>query len=92
MTGNEYQKLAARTMSCENADAEYHALHGMVGEQEKTMECITALYEFLFSEHTAPEVKRDFACFSEEIAGARAKANMILSAVNELKSRIDGGK
>lgn len=34
MTGNEYQKLAARTMSKElNCDGwEYHALHGMVGE------------------------------------------------------------
>lgn len=34
MTGNEYQKLAERTInsSLANADAEMHALHGMVGE------------------------------------------------------------
>ena len=34
MTGNEYQKLASRTISEDmtRADQEYHALHGMVGE------------------------------------------------------------
>ena len=34
MTGNSYQELAARTINKElnNSQAEYHALHGMVGE------------------------------------------------------------
>lgn len=34
MTGNEYQKLASRTIRIDmtKADQEYHALHGMVGE------------------------------------------------------------
>ena len=34
MTGNEYQKLASRTMrkDMSKTDQEYHALHGMVGE------------------------------------------------------------
>lgn len=35
MTGNEYQKLAERTMDFKNltpAEFEMHALHGMVGE------------------------------------------------------------
>lgn len=32
MTGNEYQKLAQRTMSCECEMAEMHAIHGMIGE------------------------------------------------------------
>lgn len=34
MTGNEYQKLAERTINSTlaNVDAEMHALHGMVGE------------------------------------------------------------
>ena len=34
MTGNEYQKLASRTIPADftQADCEYHALHGMVGE------------------------------------------------------------
>ena len=35
MTGNEYQKLAERTMDFKNltpAELEMHALHGMVGE------------------------------------------------------------
>ena len=34
MTGNEYQRLASRTINplATRADQEYHALHGMVGE------------------------------------------------------------
>lgn len=34
MTGNEYQKLASRTIRIDmtKADQEFHALHGMVGE------------------------------------------------------------
>lgn len=34
MTGNEYQKLASRTIgqNMTTADQEFHALHGMVGE------------------------------------------------------------
>lgn len=34
MTGNEYQKLASRTMrqDISKMEQEYHALHGMVGE------------------------------------------------------------
>ena len=34
MTGNEYQKLASRTMRKDmtKTEQEYHALHGMVGE------------------------------------------------------------
>jgi NTP pyrophosphatase (non-canonical NTP hydrolase) len=34
MTGNEYQRLAARTIGKKmtETDVEYHALHGMVGE------------------------------------------------------------
>lgn len=34
MTGNEYQKLASRTISSDmtRADQEFHALHGMVSE------------------------------------------------------------
>lgn len=34
MTGNEYQRLASRTIRSDmtKADQEYHALHGMVGE------------------------------------------------------------
>ena len=37
MTGNEYQKLAERTMDFKNltpAELEMHALHGMVEKQE----------------------------------------------------------
>ena len=34
MTGNEYQRLASRTINrtMSKAEQEYHALHGMVGE------------------------------------------------------------
>lgn len=77
---------------CRNTDSLAGTLREITTAQEKTMECITAIYEFLFSEHSAPEVKRDFDCFGDEISGARAKATMILSAVSELKTRIDGGK
>ena len=50
MTGNEYQKLAERTMDLENrctAICEQHALHGMVGEIGE----IHSLYQKVFQGH-----------------------------------------
>lgn len=51
MTGNEYQKLAARTISPKNINnckkMEYHALHGMVGEIGE----IHSLYQKVYQEH-----------------------------------------
>ena len=49
MTGNEYQKLASRTMnhSLEAIQQEHHALHGMVGEIGE----IHSLYQKIYQGH-----------------------------------------
>lgn len=48
MTGNEYQKLANRTISCDNkSDMESHALHGMVGEIGE----LHSLYQKIYQGH-----------------------------------------
>lgn len=49
MTGNKYQKLAARTINPEmnNTSQEYHALHGMVGEIGE----IHSLYQKVYQGH-----------------------------------------
>lgn len=49
MTGNEYQKLAARTINKDlsNLEKEMHALHGMVGEIGE----IHSLYQKNFQGH-----------------------------------------
>lgn len=53
MTGNEYQKLAARTMSPDMTDMqiEHHALHGMVGEIGE----IHSLYQKVYQGHEIEE-------------------------------------
>lgn len=49
MTGNEYQKLAARTINPEinNTSMQHHALHGMVGEIGE----IHSLYQKVYQGH-----------------------------------------
>lgn len=49
MTGNEYQKLAERTMNKNSSmnDCMYHALHGMVGEIGE----IHSLYQKVYQGH-----------------------------------------
>lgn len=53
MTGNEYQRLAARTINPELKREEqmYHALHGMVGEVGE----IHSIYQKHYQGHTATE-------------------------------------
>lgn len=53
MTGNEYQRLAARTInnSMSAAKKEYHALHGMVGEIGE----IHSIYQKMYQGHTPDE-------------------------------------
>ena len=53
MTGNEYQKLAARTISnkLNELQKEYHALHGMVGEIGE----IHGLYQKTYQGHQHSE-------------------------------------
>jgi len=49
MTPNEYQKLASRTMSTlTSKEAEYHALHGMVGEIGE----LHSIYQKVYQGHT----------------------------------------
>lgn len=49
MTGNEYQKLASRTIPdyFDETDKEYHALHGMVGEIGE----LHSIYQKLYQGH-----------------------------------------
>ena len=53
MTGNEYQRLAARTINrdLEAIEIKYHALHGMVGEIGE----IHSLYQKLYQGHGVSE-------------------------------------
>ena len=53
MTGNEYQKLAARTidLALSNRETEYHALHGMVGEIGE----LHSIYQKMYQGHVADE-------------------------------------
>ena len=60
MTGNEYQKLAARTINknLSTVECQYHALHGMVGEIGE----IHSLYQKVFQGHEYSEehMKKEF--------------------------------
>ena len=49
MTGNEYQKLAARTINIDltNQEKEFHALHGMVGEVGE----LNSIYQKFYQGH-----------------------------------------
>ena len=53
MTGNEYQRLASRTINplATRADQEYHALHGMVGEIGE----LHSIYQKLYQGHSDNE-------------------------------------
>lgn len=53
MTGNEYQKLASRTMNntLTLKESEFHALHGMVGEIGE----IHSLYQKVYQGHEFDE-------------------------------------
>ena len=53
MTGNEYQKLAARTINpgLSRADKEYHALHGIISEVGE----IHGIYQKVYQGHSLDE-------------------------------------
>ncbi len=51
MTGNEYQELAKRTMSCEFGAAENHALHGMSSELGE----LNGIYQKIYQGHPFDE-------------------------------------
>ncbi len=52
MTGNEYQRLAARTIdkTLTSAGQEFHALHGMVGELGE----LHSIYQKIYQGHIEP--------------------------------------
>ena len=56
MTGNEYQKLASRTMDpkMSKKDQEYHALHGMPGEIGE----LHSIYQKVYQGHEAVEAHK----------------------------------
>ena len=60
MTGNDYQKLAARTINKNLTirEKEYHALHGMVGEIGE----INSIYQKAYQGHN-----RDYAHIKSEL-------------------------
>ena len=53
LTGNEYQKLAGRTMNIymSDDDSMHHALHGMAGEVGE----IHSLFQKVYQGHLFPE-------------------------------------
>lgn len=69
MTGNEYQKLAARTIKqgFTHREAEYHALHGMVGEIGELHSMYQKTYQgHSFSEEHAKKELGDLLWFIAE--------------------------
>lgn len=74
MTGNEYQKLAERTMDLDNrelSDCEYHALHGMVGEIGELHSIYQKVYQgHEFNEEHAKKELGDLLWFIAEYCTA----------------------
>ncbi len=69
MTGNEYQKLASRTIpnEFEDIDKEYHSLHGMIGEIGELHSLYQKVYQgHLFDEEHAKKELGDLLWFIAE--------------------------
>lgn len=62
MTGNEYQKLASRTINKElrNQELELHALHGMVGEIGE----IHSIYQKTYQGH---DINNEYVHLQKEV-------------------------
>ena len=62
MTGNEYQRLASRTINKEltNQELEVHALHGMVGEIGE----IHSIYQKTYQGH---DIENEFEHLTKEV-------------------------
>lgn len=96
MTGNEYQKLAARTINnnIQNKDKEYHALHGMVGEIGE----LHSIYQKFYQGHDidAHHLKKelgDLLWFIAEYCTARGwKLEEVMQTnIDKLKARYPQG-
>lgn len=73
MTGNEYQKLASRTIpnEFEDIEKEFHALHGMVGEIGELHSIYQKVYQgHDFSEEHAKKEVGDLLWFIAEYCTA----------------------
>lgn len=96
MTGNEYQKLASRTINknLNTVEAEYHALHGMAGEVGE----IHSLYQKVYqghdmdSEHLKKELG-DLLWFIAEFCTANdwKLEDIMQMNIDKLKARFPDG-
>lgn len=94
MTGNEYQELAARTMSCQNGMAENHALHGMVGEVGELHSIYQKVYQgHGFDESHAKKEVGDLLWFIAEYCTAMdwKLESVMQDNINKLKARYPEG-
>lgn len=94
MTGNEYQVLANRTMSCENGMAENHALFGMVGEIGELHSLYQKIYQgHPFDEDHAKKELGDLLWFVAEYCTAMGwKLEDVMQLnINKLKARYPEG-
>lgn len=96
MTGNEYQKLAARTINknLSTVECQYHALHGLVGETGE----IHSLYQKVFQghEYTEEHMKKEFGdllWFIAEYCSAMewSLEEIMELNINKLKARFPEG-
>lgn len=94
LTGNKYQELAERTMSCECGMAEMHALHGMaseVGELHSMYQKVYQGHEF-DEEHAKKEVG-DILWFISEYCTAMGwqLEDVMKMNIEKLKARYPEG-
>ncbi len=94
MTGNEYQELANRTMSCPYWQAEQHALYGMVGEIGELHSLYQKIYQgHEFDEEHAKKELGDLLWFIAEYCTAMGwKLEDVMQLnINKLKARYPKG-
>lgn len=94
MTGNEYQVLANRTMSCENDMAEKHALFGMVGEIGELHSLYQKIYQgHPFDENHAKKELGDLLWFVAEYCTAMGwkLEDVMQTNIDKLKARYPQG-
>lgn len=96
MTGNEYQKLASRTIPdvfC-HRDCEYHALHGMVGEIGELHSIYQKCYQGhnFEDEHTKKELGDLLWFIAEYCTGMGWELDEVMQMnIDKLKARYPEG-
>ncbi len=94
MTGNEYQELANRTMSCECGMAEMHAVHGISSESGELQALYQKIYQgHEFDEEHAKKELGDILWFIAEYCTAMGwKLEDVMQLnINKLKARYPEG-